>query len=205
MSSQATDFMQKIDNLIASRDLTYKELERKMGLANGFFGKVRKRDALPTISKIDAIAEYFNVTRDYFLATEPQTGSGIKIPLLGRVAAGIPIEATENIIGYEEITSKLAQTGEYFALLIRGESMSPFICNGDKVIVRQQSEVENGEIAIVLINGSDATCKEFRKTSSGIMLISKNPTFEPMVFTSEEVESKPVRIIGRVIEVRREL
>lgn len=205
MSNEATEFMQKMDDLIASREITYKELERKMGLANGFFGKVRKRNALPTISKIDAIAKYFNVTRDYFIATETQTGTGVKIPLLGRVAAGVPIEAAENLIGYEEISGKLAQTGEFFALLIKGESMSPYICNGDKVIVRQQEEVENGEIAIVLINGCDATCKEFRKTSSGIMLISKNPSFEPMIFTSDEVESKPIRIIGKVVEIRREL
>lgn len=73
------------------------------------------------------------------------------------------------------------------------------------MIVRQQEEVENGQIAIVLINGSDAVCKEFRRVSSGIMLISRNPNYEPMVFTQDEVENKPVRVIGRVVEVRREL
>lgn len=205
MSNEATEFMQKMDDLIASREITYKELERKMGLANGFFGKVRKRNALPTISKIDAIADYFNVTMDYFIATETQTGTGVKIPLLGRVAAGVPIEAAENLIGYEEIPQKLAKTGELFALLIKGDSMSPFINDGDKVIVRQQSTVDEGQIAIVLIDDHDATCKEFFTTSAGILLSPKNPCYDPMFFTPDQVEARNIKIIGRVVEIRREL
>jgi repressor LexA len=132
-------------------------------------------------------------------------GSGVKIPLLGKVAAGLPIEAAENVIGEEEIPRRLAESATYFALLIKGDSMSPYICDGDKVIVRQQSEVENGQIAIVLVNGSDAVCKEFKKTPSGVMLISKNPNYDPMVFTHDEVDTTPVRIVGRVVEIRREL
>lgn len=197
--------LHKIDELRENYNISYKQLEKNVGFANGYFGKLKKRESYPTIAKVDALAEYFHVTRDYLISTEEPTGSGIKIPLLGRVAAGIPIEACENIIGYEEIPSRLANTGNFFALKIKGDSMSPFICDGDKVIVRQQSEVENNQIAIVLVNGSDATCKEIRKTSTGLMLISKNPSFEPMVFTAEEIINKPIRIIVRVIEIRREL
>lgn len=201
--NEAANFMQKLDNLIATRDMSYKELERKLGIANGYFGKLRNRDTLPTIAKIDMIADFFHVSRDFFIGTETPTGTGVKIPLLGRVAAGIPIEATENIIGEEEIPQKLAESGEFFALLIKGDSMSPDIQNGDKIIVRQQPEVENGQIAVVLINGHDAVCKEFKRLDNGIMLISRNPNYSPMVFTPEEIENTPVRIIGRVIEIRR--
>lgn len=203
--NEATIFMQKLDSLIATRDISYKELERKLGISNGYFGKLRNRKTLPTIAKIDTIADYFHVTRDFFIGTETPTGTGYKIPLLGRVSAGIPIEATENIIGEEEIPQKLAESGEFFALLIKGDSMSPDIQNGDKIIVRQQPEVESGQIAVVLINGNDAVCKEFKKLDNGIMLISRNPNYSPMVFTPEEIEKTPVRIIGRVIEIRREL
>lgn len=198
-------FIQKLDALIDAHDLTYKELERKLGIANGYFGKLRDRGTFPTIAKIDQFAEYFHVSRDFFIGTESPSGSGVKIPLLGKVAAGIPIEAAENLIGEEEIPQKLASTGDFFALLIKGDSMSPDIQNGDKIIVRQQPEVECGQIAVVLVNGHDAVCKEYKRIDNGIMLISRNPNYAPMVFTSEEIETKPVRIIGRVIEVRREL
>ena len=203
--NEVANFMQKMDALIASRDITYKELERNIGLGNSYFNKVKQRGTLPTIPKLDAIAEYFHVSRDYLIGTQTPTGNGVKIPLLGKVAAGIPIEAAENLIGDEEIPQKLAATGDFFALLIKGDSMSPDIQNGDKIIVRQQSEVENGQIAVVLINGNDAVCKEFKRLPNGVMLISRNPNYEPMVFTSEEIDTTPVRIIGRVIEVRREL
>ena len=199
------NFIKKLDALVEAHDLTYKELERKLGIANGYFGKLHDRGSFPTIAKIDLIANYFNVSRDFFIGTESPTGSGVKIPLLGKVAAGLPIEAAENLIGDEEIPQRLAATGDFFALLIKGDSMSPDIQDGDKIIVRQQPEVECGQIAVVLINGHDAVCKEFKKIDNGIMLISRNPNYSPMVFTSAEIDSTPVRIIGRVIEVRREL
>lgn len=198
-------FFLRLDNLVESKSITYKELERRLSFGNGFFGKIRKRQTLPTLAKIDTIADYFGVSRAFLLDMETTNGSGIKIPLLGKVAAGIPIEASENIIGYEEITTKLAASGAFFALLIKGNSMSPDIQDGDKVIVRQQNEVENGQIAIVLINGHDAVCKEFKRTQNGVMLISRNPNYEPMIFTHEEIDTTPVKVIGRVIEVRREL
>lgn len=203
--NEVRDFFERMDSLIESKDISYKALERELELGNGFFGKARRRETLPTLAKIDKIAEYFGVSRAFLLNMETSGGTGIKIPLLGKVAAGIPIEASENIIGYEEITTKLAASGAFFALLIKGNSMSPDIKDGDKVIVRQQNEVENGQVAIVLINGHDAVCKEFKRTSTGVMLISRNPNFEPMIFTHDEIDETPVKVIGRVIEVRREL
>lgn len=198
-------FMEKMDALIASRDLTYKELERRLGLANGFFGKLRKRETVPTLAKIDVIAEYFHVSRSFLLNIEEIHGSGIKIPLLGRVSAESPIRASENIIGYEEITQSMFDTGEFFALKIKGDRMSPDIQDGDKVIVLEQNEVENGQIAVVLINGDDAICQEIKKTDNGVVLISRNPNYEPLFFTESEINTKPIKIIGRVVEIRREL
>ena len=128
--------------------------------------------------------------------------SGVKINVLGRVAAGIPIEAVEEIIDQEEITEELARTGSFFGLQIKGNSMEPRICEGDVVIVRQQDDAESGDVVIALINGDDAVCKRLRKYRDGIELISNNPSYEPMYFDNDEIEKKPVRIIGKVVELR---
>ena len=136
------------------------------------------------------------------------TGSlrAVQIPILGRVVAGTPIEATEDILGYEEITEHMASTGEYFALRIKGDSMLPKICDGDTVIVKKQESVDNGDIAIVLVNGNDATCKKVKFNPSGITLIGYNPSvYEPHFYTSDEISSLPVKIIGKVVELRRTL
>lgn len=127
---------------------------------------------------------------------------GIKIPVLGYVRAGIPIEAVEEILDYEEISSAMASQGNFFALSIKGDSMEPKISAGDVVIVRQQENVDNGDLAVVLVNGSDATVKKFYKTENGIKLISTNPKYDPFFFSPSEVESLPVQVIGKVVELR---
>lgn len=128
---------------------------------------------------------------------------GIKIPLLGEVAAGFPIFACENYEETEEISEEMAQTGQYFALRIKGDSMSPRICAGDVVIVRHQEYAETGDIVIVLINGDSATCKKLMKHSDGISLLSFNPTYEPMVYSNKEIRDLPIQIIGKVVENRQ--
>lgn len=127
----------------------------------------------------------------------------IRIPVLGNVAAGIPIEAIEDIIDYEEISEELAHTGEFFALKIKGDSMSPRICDGDVVIVRKQNDAESGDIVIAMVNGDNATCKRLAKYATGIRLIPLNQAYEPLFYSNEEIENKPVRIIGRVVENRQ--
>lgn len=128
--------------------------------------------------------------------------SAVKIPVLGFVRAGYPMDAVENILDYEEISEEMARSGEFFALQIKGDSMEPKISNGDVVIVRKQSTVENGEVAVVLINGNDAAVKKFFKTETGVNLISTNPNYEPFFFSPKEVDSLPVEVIGRVVELR---
>lgn len=134
--------------------------------------------------------------------TEKSHFGGIKIPVLGFVRAGIPIEAVEEILDYEEISSAMASQGNFFALSIKGDSMEPKISAGDVVIVRQQENVDNGDLAVVLVNGSDATVKKFYKTENGIKLISTNPKYDPFFFSPSEVESLPVQVIGKVVELR---
>lgn len=157
-------------------------------------------------SKIELFANALGTTSRELVGWDDETSQdkkGIIINVLGRVAAGIPIEAVENIIDTEEITEELAKTGKFFGLRIQGDSMEPDIHNGDTVIVRQQEDAETDEIVIALINGNDGVCKRLKKYNNSIALVSINANYEPMYFTKEETETKPVKIIGKVIELRR--
>ena len=125
-----------------------------------------------------------------------------RVPIVGRVAAGRPIVANEEIIGYEYIDNKYSKDShEYFGLRIVGKSMEPTIMDGDIVIVRRQNYVENGEIAIVLIDGEEATAKEVKEGADGITLIGHNAAvYTPHFYSTQEVKNLPVQIIGRVIQ-----
>lgn len=158
---------------------------------------------LPT-DRLEKIAKYLNTSIEYLMGwEEEQKPQGIKIPVLGTVAAGIPISAVEDILDYEEIPQSWQNQGEFFGLKIKGDSMKPDINDGDTVIVKQQSTANNGDVVIALVNGDDATCKKFEKLDNGIMLISNNSEYSPMYFSNEEVVTKPVVIVGRVVELRR--
>lgn len=125
-----------------------------------------------------------------------------RIPVLGRVAAGIPIEMVEDVIDWEEIDDATAKLGAIFALSIKGDSMEPRIVSGDVVIVRQQDDAESGDIVIVSVNGDDATCKRLRKYKDGVELVPSNSSYSPIFFSNEEIVTKPVKILGKVIELR---
>lgn len=163
--------------------------------------------SMPKAGKIQTMADYFKIGKSDLLddksyLTGKEMKKGVVINVLGRVAAGIPIEAVEDIIDTEEITEELAKTGEFFGLQIHGKSMEPRMQEGDVVIVRRQDYAESGDTVIVLVNGTDATCKRLLKYEHGIALLSNNPSFDPQYFSAEEVEKKPVRIIGKVVELR---
>jgi len=172
-----------------------------------------KGNTYPRIDKIELMANYFGIQKSDLVEERVEskenspfnipTGNAVQIKVLGRVAAGIPLEAIEDVIDTEEIPQSLAKTGEFFGLQIHGDSMEPRMCEGDVVIVRQQDDAESGDIVIAMVNGHDATCKRLMKYSGGISLLSFNPLYEPMVFSNEEIETKPVRIIGKVVENRQ--
>ncbi len=158
----------------------------------------------PRIDKIEILANYFGIEKSDLIEERKSfsTVKGVKIPVLGYVRAGIPIEAVEDILDYEEISQEMASQGEYFALSIKGDSMEPRITEGDVVIVRKQSIVENGELAVVLVNGNDATVKKFYKNENGVTLLSTNPSYDPFYYSKEDVEKLPIKVIGKVVELR---
>ena len=156
----------------------------------------------PRIDKIEMMANFFNITKADLVEEPSKKHSKFLIPVLGTVRAGIPIEAVENIIDYEEISEDMARQGEFFALQIKGDSMEPRICEGDVVIVRKQSDIDSGDTAIVLVNGEEATIKKVQKFDGGINLIPSNPSYDVRTYTNEQIEALPVQILGKVVELR---
>lgn len=170
----------------------------------------------PDVSVATEIAKIFNVSLEYVLGINTEdvelksyeeVFSPIRIPVYGNIAAGIPIEAIvdydpDNADDWEEISEEMSRNGTYIALRIKGNSMEPRMKTGDVVIIRIQQDVDDGDIAAVRINGDDVTCKKIKKTEDGLLLLSINSDYEPLHFTPEQIESLPVVIIGKVVELR---
>lgn len=129
----------------------------------------------------------------------------VKIPILGTVKAGYNYLAEENIVGTIKVNMDLVKDGsEYFALKVKGDSMQPVLYEDDVVIIKRQNDCEDGQIAVVLINGDEGTIKKVKKSSNGIWLQPFNNNYEPLVFTNDEIENIPVKIIGVVKQLQRE-
>lgn len=158
----------------------------------------------PRIDKIQRMADFFGIEKADLVEARntAKKSASCRIPVLGRVAAGIPIEMVEDVIDWEEVSEDMVKDRSVFALSIRGDSMEPRIANGDVVIVQQQSDADTGDIVIATVNGDDATCKRLRKLRDGIELVPMNPSYAPLFFSNEEIESKPIKILGKVIELR---
>lgn len=203
---QAT-FSKNLKYYLKIRNKTQLDLAKAIGVSNTTINNYVKGYNTPRMDKLDKICNYLRIERSDLLNTstseEKKTTSALKIPVLGNVAAGIPISAVEDILDYEEVPISWQNQGEFFALRIKGDSMESDINDGDTVIVKQQSDANSGDTVIALVNGDDATCKRLQKLDNGIMLVSNNAKYPPMYFSQEEIASKPVVIIGKVIELRR--
>lgn len=188
---------ERIKALCESKGIPVARLEQDLGYSNAYIQGLIKTGRYPAGDRLIEIAEYLKVS------IETLTGEKKKNPLvinvLGKVSAGVPINAVENIIGQEELRPDFETKGEYFGLKIQGNSMSPEIKNGDTVIVRIQPDAESGDIVVAYVNGYDGVCKKLKRYKDEIQLVSINPDYEP--YSSKEF---PIEIVGKVIEVRRE-
>ena len=134
----------------------------------------------------------------------------VKIPVLGKIPAGIPVEAIEDILDYEEIPKKWLRGGnKYFALKLKGNSMEPDYHNNDIVIFKQTNDCESGQDCCIRINGYDATFKRIKKQENGIMIIPLNENndtgFNTTFYTNDDIKNKPIEIIGVVKQIRRNI
>lgn len=193
-----------IRRLLKEKNKTQNELAEYVGVSKTTVSEWIAAKKYPRIEKIQAIAECFDVYRSDITESKVKNQSkAVRIPVLGKVIAGIPIEAIEEIIDYEEITEQMARTGDFFALQVTGDSMEPQMSEGDVVIVRKQDDLDSGQIGIVLVNGDEATVKKVVKKENGIMLVPFNSDYEPWFYDQYDIETKPVKIIGRVVELRK--
>jgi len=189
-----------------------KELCEKLGFNYSTLADWLHARKYPRIDKIEKMANLFNISKADLVEPRqtrhlnPPAEPRVMIPVFANVAAGIPTLADNDIVDYEDISSVLARHGEYFGIIVHGRSMEPTICDGDIVIVRKQEDVDNGDIAIVMINGNEATCKEIKEAPEGVTLIGHNvAVYSPQFYSNKEIEELPVRIIGKAIEVRHKL
>lgn len=190
-----------------AKGLTQVEVSRIIGISqNGYSDWETGKNRVDARS-LGRLAELYGVTVNYLLGIDENDApaKGVRIPVLGSVAAGIPIEAIQDIVDYEEIDADMAAAGEYFGLKIKGNSMEPRIREGDVVIVRRQEEAETGDTVVVLVNGDSATVKRIKIEPNGIALIPNNPAYDTRFYSAAEVELLPVRIIGKVVELRGKL
>lgn len=166
----------------------------------------------PRIDKIELLANYFGISKSDLVEDASQNESKIinlkqvkemkSIPVLGDIACGDPITAEENIQGYRDEVADTLPTGNLFYLHCKGDSMAPTIPNGAYVLIRQQPDVEDGEIAAVLVNGdTEATLKRIKRQGSLVMLMPDNQSYDPYVVTPDN----PARILGKALKMSADL
>lgn len=199
----------KIKELRKENRLTQSDLAKKLDVSFTTVSSWEREANKPMMDKLSIMAELFGVPISVFFDNEEFVSNRIeisnitiKIPILGTIACGDPILAEQNIDSY---TYELAETlphGIIFGLIAKGDSMEPTIPNGATVLIREQSDVESGEIAAVLVNGdTEATLKRVKKIGSMIMLMPDNNKHDPIPVTKET----PAKIIGKAVKVTTNL
>lgn len=159
-------------------------------------------NSYPNIGRIEILANYFNIEKSDLI--EKRSLKKNRIPVLGKIPAGIPIELIEDVIDYEEISEEMLKGDrEYFGLKVSGDSMTPKYLDGDVLIVQKSSDCESGQDCIVMINGNDGTFKRVIKNKDGIILQPLNPNYEIKFYSNNEIEKLPIKILGIVKEIRR--
>lgn len=195
-----------LKGLRENRGISQAGLAQRLGVGQSAVGNWESGRSMPSSTMMGRIAAFFDVSVDYLCGRSevknPAKPQSFRIPVLGDVAAGIPIEAITDIVDYEEIDAALARTGEFFGLRIKGSSMEPRMREGDVVIVRKQETAETGDTVVVLVNGDSATVKKIKFGEAGITLLPTNPAYEPLFYDRHDVETLPVRVIGKVVELR---
>ena len=211
-----TAFGEAIDRLCTAWGRTRERVERETALPHGRMLSLCRGDDTPTDHELAKLSAYFRVPYSVLLGEDtPATESNVTplssplnaptlIPVLGRVPAGIPIEAVEDIIEHIPLTAELAGDGhDYFGLFVRGDSMFPEYRDGDIVVLRMQPTAETGDDVLAYIGDSDATLKRFALLDDGIQLRPVNPAYPVRSFSRQEAEALPVTVGGIVVELRR--
>ena len=211
------NFASNLKHLRLQSGMTQEELAKKLDKDYSTIGKWELGQRSPIMTDVIRIAELFNISLEKLIGqsiiydnAEPieLDSNTIKIPVLGSIKAGIPIEAQQDIKEYIEIPKNWTRGGKsFYGLYISGDSMFPKYENKDIVIFEQTADyqIANGKDCAVMVNGDDATFKKVFLDNEGITLQPYNTMYPAMRFNREQIESKPVRIIGIAREKRTRL
>lgn len=151
--------------------------------------------------KIEDLLNIINKDQEFKINS---TSNSAVVFVYGSIPAGIPMECIEDIIDTEEIPADMLKGGkQYFGLKVKGNSMEPDYLDGDTLILEKADDCESGDDCVVMVNGNDGTFKRVFKNENGIILQPLNPEYAPLVFTNEQIENLPVKIVGIVEEIRR--
>ena len=192
-----------IKRLMALNQVNATDVCTALGFKAPTFSDWVNAKTYPRIDKIEAMSNYFGVSKAD-LVEEQLPSNAIsyaptqRIPILGRISAGLPLYAEEQIEGYTY--TDLNHGGEYFALRVHGDSMNAIrIYDGDLLIIRKQDVVEDGEIAVVMVNDDEATVKCWHRRENIVMIEPKstNPTHQMQIYDAKDT---PIRVIGKVVQ-----
>ena len=208
-------FQKRLAEALRIRNMKPVELYEKTGISESLLSKYLSGSAVARQKKLTLLADALNVNEVWLMGYDVPMDREIEndiskstvysIPILGTIKAGYNYLAQENWIGTIKLEkTALENNGDYFALKIKGDSMTPIFFEGDIVIVKRQNDCENNEFAVVIINGDEATLKKIKKTDNGIILQPLNPSYSPVLYTKEEIETLPIIIVGVVKKLERE-
>lgn len=199
--------MNRIKMLREENGMTQQELADKINGAKSTVAMYEKGDRKPSLKILVKLSEIFNCSIDYILCQSNTRGNKPNpavVLVYGTIPAGIPMEMIEDVLDTEEIDANMLKGGkEYFGLKVKGNSMYPEYLDGDTIILEKLDNVESGTDAVIMVNGNDGTFKRVFKNENGIILQPLNPEFQPMIYTNEQIEKLPVKVIGKVVELRR--
>ncbi len=209
-------FAERFSDLVKTSSIDVSKLAQMLGIkSKSTIYRYMNGEMAPKISTVKYASEIFSVNPLWLMGYDTSKYSNIKktdvlgnsvveIPLLGIVKAGYNYLAQENWIRTVDVDKKLADGNELFALKVKGDSMFPVLIEDDIVIIKKQSDFENGDIVVALVNGDEATIRKGKKSNNSILLQPLNSNYEPLIFTKEEMETIPVNIIGIVKQLKRE-
>lgn len=197
---------ERLKTVRRSRDITQEKLAELVNISQKSIAAYERGIRDPGSDMVAKLADVLGVTTDYLLGIESDhsNSNGIRVPVFDSIRAGIPTEAIDDVIDWEEIPKAWITGGkEYFAIRLSGDSMLPEYQDRDVVIFRRTQECETGDDCAVRINGTDATFKRVRLLDSGMVLQPLNPSYSPLMYTADQVRDLPVEIIGVGVELRR--
>ena len=205
-----TSIGEQIKDVRTAKGISQNQLAKRDGISQAGLSAIENTTKSPNIDTLNRIANALGIPITALLG-DPQIGTSRRpktkksIPVLGQIPAGIPIEAIEDVLDYEDLSEREANDSfEYFGLRIKGSSMYPEYQDGDTIIVRRQETADTGDDAVVMVNGNDATFKRIKRSEDGIILMPINTTdFEPIFYSNAQIESLPLSVLGVCVELRR--